>query len=513
MCLLLIFVISFLVPSCKKEVTNLPAPDGEKIVYGQNVNLFSYYPDTFNPFLTGIRENYDILMLVYEPLFAVNENGAASACLAAAASFENNNLTVRIRLRDDVVFQSGEKFSADDVIFTLKYIAEYAPEFLYVLDNVKSYSKDGADVIFNLKTPQFNFVSCLDFPIICKNTDINAFNGGSYQKNGCGAFLVDTQSVRQKEMRLVKNENYYNSDLPYFSSVTVSFLKEPSVAVSAFNGSEISALTSDEFVWGDVSFTNDHTIFEYGGEWFYFLAVNYENALIGDVNVRKIINSALDKQDMVQKVFQTHAYAANSILNPAYNYGAAYSNEFDLDNAALYAKEADIADKNRDGVYEKVIDDTSFSLSFDVLVNGDDAKLSEIADFVSEGAKKAKIRFNLKRLSGDDYLAALDKKDYDILVSKERIRAGDNLSAKVDFNGKYSVPYEIYESLAKTLGEATDKNTNEKMREFDSGYMSLLPCIALCYSSSALICQYSLKNMSAWQNGRYRGILEGFIKY
>ncbi|UKI38270.1 MAG: hypothetical protein L6V93_10105 [Clostridiales bacterium] len=50
-------------------------------------------------------------------------------------------------------------------------------------------------------------------------------------------------------------------------------MKDSSVAVSAFNGNEVSAITSDEFVWGDVSFTNDFTVSEYGGDWFYFSCV------------------------------------------------------------------------------------------------------------------------------------------------------------------------------------------------------------------------------------------------
>lgn len=513
-CLVLIFAVSASFSSCKKETAKIPVADGEKIVYGQNINLFSYYPDTLNPFLTNIKENYDILTLIYEPLFAVRDNGEAVPCLAAGYEVLNNGLKVVVNLRENVKFQNGADFGADDVIFTLKYIAEYAPSFLYVFDNIQSYSKDGLSVVFNLKSPQFNFVSCLDFPIVSRTTNIQSFNGDSkFLPNGCGAFSLDASSFKQKEMRLVKNESYYKNEYPYAGSICVKFLKDESVAVSAFNSNEISALTSDEFMWGDVSFTNEYNSIEYGGEWFYFLAFNYDNEILCDENVRRMILSMIDKEDLVQKVFQSHAYPTNSIINPMYYYGKIYSSKFDLDNADDYAKNASFTDKDKNGIYEKITEDVTYLLSFDVLVNGDDDKLLKIADFLSESAKKAKMRFNIIALSGDDYLNAVNEKSYDILITKEKIGVGENLASKIDFNAKYIVPYEIYEKLSAVLNEINDKNINEKVREFNDLYISLAPCVAICYDSSAMLNHYSLRNMTAWQKDRYRGILESFIKY
>ncbi|UKI38272.1 MAG: ABC transporter substrate-binding protein [Clostridiales bacterium] len=69
------------------------------------------------------------MSLVYEPLFAVRERGDEEPCLASAYKFENGGLTVRVMLKENVKFHSGAVFNADDVIFTLKYIAEYAPNF------------------------------------------------------------------------------------------------------------------------------------------------------------------------------------------------------------------------------------------------------------------------------------------------------------------------------------------------------------------------------------------------
>ncbi|UKI38271.1 MAG: hypothetical protein L6V93_10110 [Clostridiales bacterium] len=62
----------------------------------------------------------------------------------------------------------------------------------------------------------------LIFPIISKSTDIKSFNENAhYQPNGCGAFEFDLNSFKQKEMRLVKNAEYYIPIFPYADSITV----------------------------------------------------------------------------------------------------------------------------------------------------------------------------------------------------------------------------------------------------------------------------------------------------
>ena len=83
----------------------------------------------------------------------------------------------------------------------------------------------------------------------------------------------------------------------------------------------------------------------------------------------------------------------------------------------------------------------------------------KIADILAQSAKKAKISLNIKRLSNEDYQTAFTEKDYDILLTKEKIRCCDNLASKLDFNGKYEVPYEIYTELANILKE--DKTVEE----------------------------------------------------
>lgn len=511
-CLLLILCFAFLT-SCKKEVTNVPVVDGKEVVYGQNVNLFSYYPDTLNPYTTGIKQNYDMLMLIYEGLFSIKGDGAAVNVLAADYVVSADGKKYTITIKENVKFHNGKILDAKDVIFTLDYIKEYAPNFLYLFDNVKSYRAQGNQVIFELKNNQFNFITRLDFPIMPANTIISVLNEDKFNiPVGTGPFKYEN-NIKQKELMLIKNDDYHISQMPYLNSITFKFLKDSSVAVSAFNNNEISLIFSDEFAWGDVSFNTQYTQIDFIGENFYFMAFNYDNELLNDSNIRKMLLYMIDKKELLEKVFWSKADLTNSTLNPRINFGGFYTDLYNIEECENLAKKSGFSDKDKNGVFEKMVEENWYSTSFSVLVNKDDDKLLKISDFLLNSAKQAKISFDIKRLSGEEYATALEEKDYDIVIAKEKISTYNNLAQKIDFDGKYMVPYEMYLKLSGILNEVSYEKPFEKLKEFDEVFKELVPYVAICYDTNSVLWHHSIKNMSDWQNARLKGVAQSFVSF
>jgi len=510
----LILIFSFVFcTSCKKEVTNVPVVDGKEVVYGQNINLFSYYPDTLNPYTTGINKNFDMLMLIYEGLFAIKGDGQAEGILAADYMVSEDEKKYTIILKENVKFHNGKIFDAKDVIFTLDYIKEYAPNFLYIFENVENYYANENKVIFELKNRQFNFITRLDFPVMPSSTIISVLNEDKLNMPvGTGPFKYQN-NIMQKELMLIKNDEYHISGIPYLNSVTFKFLKDPSVAVSAFNNNEISVILSDEFVWGDVSFNNQYAQIDFIGENFYFMAFNYENELLNDINIRKMLLRMIDKKSLSEKVFQSKADLTNSTLNPRLNYGGFYADLYSKEECALLAKKSGFTDKDKNGVWEKMVEENWYSTSFSVLVNADDDKLLKIADFLLQNAKDSKISLDIKRLSGEEYIAALEDGDYDIVIAKEKITSYNNLAQKIDFDGKYQVPYEMYLSLNSILNEVTYDKPYQKLKEFDDAFKEMVPYAAICYDTNSILWHHSIKNMSDWQKARLKGVTQSFVSF
>ena len=70
----------------------------------------------------------DLSSLIFEGLFAINDYGEAVPRLAAELVISSDGLEYVVRLRDDIMWQDGIRFTADDVVYTLDLLgaSEYA---------------------------------------------------------------------------------------------------------------------------------------------------------------------------------------------------------------------------------------------------------------------------------------------------------------------------------------------------------------------------------------------------
>ena len=70
------------------------------------------------------RDAVSVLDLVYESLFALDDNYMPQPELAYSFDFVSGGRRLRVVLRDDVTFHSGKKLTSEDVIATLDYMHE-----------------------------------------------------------------------------------------------------------------------------------------------------------------------------------------------------------------------------------------------------------------------------------------------------------------------------------------------------------------------------------------------------
>ena len=110
------------------------------------------------PHITPLQANEANLItnrLVHDRLLRVGPDGLPKPWIAKDWTVSDDNLVVEMPLRDDVNFHDGEKLTADDVVFTYKYLKEYNnPFFSSAVTPLKSIEKTGDySVRFTLKEP------------------------------------------------------------------------------------------------------------------------------------------------------------------------------------------------------------------------------------------------------------------------------------------------------------------------------------------------------------------------
>ncbi len=113
------------------KLVNLTLPDTSKRGEGGNLRLLWWQaPTILNLHLAAGTKDFDAARLVVEPLATTSVGSLVPDVLVLAKempSVQNGGLsadgtTVTWKLKDNIVWSDGEKFTADDVVFTWKFI-------------------------------------------------------------------------------------------------------------------------------------------------------------------------------------------------------------------------------------------------------------------------------------------------------------------------------------------------------------------------------------------------------
>lgn len=183
-------------------------------------------PQFVNPVLaTSNTADQDLVSLVFAPLFKIDDFGKLSPNLAKSYTKSEDNKIYTIYLRNDVLWQDKEKFTADDVIFTIQAIQN--PEIKSSLEptwrNIVAEKIDDYTIRLILPNPYAQFINNLTLsPLpehIWAGVPSQEFFSDQTNKKpiGNGPFIFDslteTSSGRVDSYTLTANSRYFWENL------------------------------------------------------------------------------------------------------------------------------------------------------------------------------------------------------------------------------------------------------------------------------------------------------------
>ncbi len=176
---------------------------------------------------------------VYDALLADTPGGGFGPSLAT--SWKVDGTTYTLTLRDDVTFSSGNKLTADDVVFSMNRMLELGQGYSYLfatLDSVKAL--DTHTVQFTLKQPFAPFLMALKRAWIVDSKTVKAKGENWLSQNsaGSGAYVVKSHNPQTLTV-LQKRDGYWATNNPKAPD-TVRFsygLEAATVRASILKGS------------------------------------------------------------------------------------------------------------------------------------------------------------------------------------------------------------------------------------------------------------------------------------
>ena len=308
-------------------------------------------PETLDPALNSAIDGANTLITVFEPLLLIDENNEVIPGQAESYTVSEDGLTWTFTMRDGLKWSDGSDLTAKDFEYSFKRLAApdtaapYAETVVGMIDgyadatgnpdkegnmttepdfdalNVVA-SEDGKTLTVTLSYP------CAYFDKLAAFAAMSPVQQATVEANGdawctepdtyiCNGPYCISEWIPSERIVLTKNPNYvggWDSSKIVSDTITLLLLEDSSAAYAAYNSGEaqlIKDVPTDEIP--------SLTKAEDGGDFYvdtilgtYYLSLNDQKEPFNDVNVRKALSLAIDRD-----------YVANTIMQgtytPAYN--------------------------------------------------------------------------------------------------------------------------------------------------------------------------------------------------
>lgn len=431
-------------------------------------------PITINPVIIGSNDtDKDLAELLFEDLADIAENYKIS----------NNGQVWNIILKSDLRWSDGKPLTSDDVIFTIDTIQnpDSRSPLLQTWQGVIVDRISEKELEFTLRTPYAFFLENLKglkiipkhiFSVIpSENFRISNFN---LEPVGNGPYKF--QSFEKKkdgfitDYHLVANE-YYAKKAPFIKKFDVKFYPSGIALLDAFNRNKIDG-------FGGLNYKRvkdiklGHLILETITPQYYAIFLN-QNAKpsLGDKRVRKAINLAVNKKEIISRVFDNKAISVNQPILPildGYEKLADSDHEFSLEKAAGALDESGWIINPETGWREKKVGKQIESLTFSVIVP-QVSFLVETVEILKEDLAKIGVTLNPVILNPTDIAnEVLKTRNYEMIIFGNTLRNNPDIysfwhSSQRFYPGLNLALYEKKE--ADALMEAIRKNPKNVSRQ------------------------------------------------
>lgn len=326
-------------------------------------------------------------------LTEIDEKGQIVGDLAESMEGTDDAKKWVFKLRKGLTFHDGKSVTPTDVVETFQYHmgpnSKSAAKSL--LEAVTSIKADGPqNVIFELKGGN------ADFPTLVSDYHLSIFpakDGGGidFQKGvGSGAFSLERFDPGVSA-KLKRNPNYHKNGKPYFDEVEFLYVPDVAARTSALLAGEADfAAACDLKTLEFLKANPDIEVLEVTGIGHYTFAMNTTVAPFNDVNVRRALKFAVDRDAIVEKVFSGHAAAGNdNPIAPSIKYAIdpQPKHTYDPEQVKFYLQKAGLSSLDVD----LSVADAAFTGAIDAAI------------LYADSAKKAGININVKRQPNDAY--------------------------------------------------------------------------------------------------------------
>ncbi len=352
-------------------------------------------------------------------------------------------------LRQNIKWHDGEKFTAEDVIFTLNTLMNpYIPEFAnsrFQYQFLKHWEKIGNYKIKLFFDKQY-------FKSISIASGINVWPKHIYLGNnqkmtpkefakyftehkvnhtpvGTGPYYIPSKFIKNKKISLeqeknritlIRNDEYFdNKNHGYLKKITFRFVTRSETSMIMFKNGKIDfdpSITTETLLNSTVSekFKSQYVKALYYNGGYSYIGYNMKKEYFKDRRVRQAITMLLDRELILKKIYHNFGVIVTGsqyIFGPAYN-SSIKPFTYNRDKAIQLLNEAGWIDTDGDGVRDK----NGIPFEIQLMYAQGSTSGSAIGRFLYEELRSVGIKLQLTQIEWAVFLKQLSERTFDMCL-------------------------------------------------------------------------------------------------
>ena len=381
----------------------------------------------------------DITSLIFEGLMTTNDFGEPILNLASDYVISNDGLEYVFTLRTDVLWQDGQPFNADDVVYTMSLLsspdyANYSPTAPF-WQSVETQKLSDNLVRFRLTQPLGSFTSFLTIGILPEHAlkgttvsqlashpfNLSPIGTGAYQlsalraNSGEGIDEIYLQFAPVYKQRPEGQAGYAYRDLIF------RLYDNPSDAVQAYNSGDLNAL-ANVTSRTELRFLPNSRIYTQVEPDVTMLLFNWEaddRKVFADRRVRQALSFGLNQVEIIERYLATDSSFADSPLIPgswAYQPNPIWTT-FDMPQALQLLESANIKPPTpiSETEVEQPVDDGSL-YTFSILVEDIDP-MPAVANDIASQWRQLGFDVSVETANTESYQNRLQTGDFQAVIA------------------------------------------------------------------------------------------------
>ncbi len=368
-----------------------PQKSGGTLVHGATGGSSK---DTIDPHSPVTNPDIARVSNLYEPLLFWDRDYKITPALAESVEPSKDAKTWTIKLRDGVTFHNGKPMTPEDVIFTIKRVADpknptsAGGALSKIIDFDATKKLDASTVQVGLKTPY----AILDFALAEYTFGIIPADFDIKNPVGTGAFAYKSFTPGKTSV-FTKFADYWG-DKAFVDELQIQDFSDPSAQVNALLAGQVQTIDGlPTNLIDSVKQQGGQSLISKTGAWVPF-TMRVDSKPFSDVRVRQALRLIVDRNQMLKQALDGYGTLGNDLYAP-----------FDPDFAKdLPQREQDI-DKAKSLLKAAGQSDLQVQL-----FTGDDigSAAGPAASLFVQQAKKAGVQVRVTKKNpfyGDDYLS------------------------------------------------------------------------------------------------------------